>query len=647
MSGSGPARARRAAVVRACVVVAGLWLALLLGAPAANAHPVVLFTDPALDSAVTDAPKSVTVVFNEAVTVSANAITITDMRDRTVPVGKARTAKDGTVITAPVQGDLPRGTYRIRWEATGTDGHGVDGEFRFAVGTAVTGAGATSGQVTDWAAAIVRWLLLAGFALAVGGVAGERIIATARAENPALPRLRRWSPYGAVLGVLAGLVAIALLVADIGTVSTLWRSGPGRVAVADAVGFTLALALLCTRQKLWALLPLAVVAAAEGTASHSNVELPIIGAALTGVHMVGAALWVGALLHIARAAVRWRARPPAVRWILIAYARMAAWVFAVVVITGTVMALLLVPLQALTSTTYGKTLLVKLALVAAATGLALAGRWALRRKRLGRVGRTVRAEGVTLVVVLSATAVLVSTPNPGADGNEPPPPPARGVAVPSGGLAGQIGVNLIASDGQAVVRLYTPRPGDVYESRQPVEFELSGQLEATQGAAEPVQFRSCGGGCFVAPVDWRDGDNVLSLRAAASGWRGGTFAALVPWPAEPAGDLVKRTVEVMQQLDAVTIYEAGTSSALTGLPEPTQLDVDGEIFLDNEPYNSGVAPIAAVVKDESGRTRLLMGFPGSGAHASLTLDGLGRVTSETLTGPKHLFQRRFVYPSQQ
>ncbi|MGH3467980.1 MAG: hypothetical protein ACRDQF_09655 [Thermocrispum sp.] len=46
MSGSGPARARRAAVVRACVVVAGLWLALLLGAPAANAHPVVLFTDP-------------------------------------------------------------------------------------------------------------------------------------------------------------------------------------------------------------------------------------------------------------------------------------------------------------------------------------------------------------------------------------------------------------------------------------------------------------------------------------------------------------------------------------------------------------------------------------------------------------------------
>jgi len=51
-----------------------------------------------------------------------------------------------------------------------------------------------------------------------------------------------------------------------------------------------------------------------------------------------------------------------------------------------------------------------------------------------------------------------------------------------------------------------------------------------------------------------------------------------------------------------------------------------------------------VSTDESGRTRLLMGFPASGAHAVVTLDERGRIVEETLTGPKHVFQRRFLYP---
>lgn len=648
MAGTGTRRAAGSALGRFGVVLAVVWGAALAVAAPAAAHPVVLFTDPALDSAVTAAPTSVTLVFNEAVTVSADAISVTDARDESVPMGRATTAKEGTVVTTKVIGDLPRGVYRVAWQATGVDGHGVEGEFRFAVGTAVTGAGTTSGgQATDWAAATVRWVLLAGFALALGGLIAERITATARAENPALPEVRAWSGYGALLGLGAAVAAGALLVADIGTLATLSESGPGRVASADAAGFAAAAGLLATRYRLWALLPLAVVAVAEGTASHSNVEVPIIGAALTAVHMTVAGLWAGALPHVARATLSWRFSRPAMRWVLLSYARMAAWVFAAVVVTGTVMSVLLVPLDAVTATRYGTTLLVKLALVAAAAGFALAGRWALRRQRLRVLGRSVPAESVTLVAVLAVAAALVSTPSPGAGGQELPPPPARGVAVPAGGLAGQVGVNVVASKGQAVVRLYTPQPGNAYGARQAPEFALSGQLEPPGGPPEPVRFRSCGGGCFVAPISWRDGANVLSLRADATGWRGGTYAALIPWPTKPAGGLVKRTVTVMQELDELTVYEAGTSNTATGFPEPTVLTVDGDLFLSNEPYNAGIAPIAAVTTDPSGCARLLMGFPAVGAHAALTLDGLGRVTEETLTGPKHVFTRRFVYPGQQ
>ena len=642
---TGACRTLRSVLVRLGVMVASLWAAMLVAAAPAAAHPVVLFTDPALDSAVTTPPKSVTLVFNEAVTASADAIAVTDMSDRAVPVGRATTAKNGTVVTAPLTTTLPRGIYQVTWEATGVDGHGIEGEFRFAVGTVVTGAGATSGgQPTDWVAAAVRWVLLAGFALALGGLVGERIAASARAENPALPVLRPWSGYGALAGLAAAAVSGAVLVADIGAVTALWESGPGRVAVADAAGFTLALLLFAAGRRMWAVLPLTVVAATESTASHANIETPTAGAALTAVHMIAAALWAGALLHVARAALRWRASRPAVRWVLLAYARMAAWVFAVLALTGIVMALLLVPLDALTTTRYGMLLLAKLALVIVAAGLAVAGRWALRRVRLRMLGRTVSAESATVVVVLAATAVLVSTPTPAAGGLAPPPPPARGVAVPAGGLAGQIGVNLVASKAQVVVRLYTPEPGNAYGPRPAPEFALSGHLEPPTGSPEPVRFRSCGGGCFVAPLRWGLGDNVLSLRAEASGWRDGTYAALIPWPADPAGHLVKRTVRTMRGLNEITIYEAGTSNTATGLPAPTELTVTGKHFLSNEPFNAGIAPIAAVSTDESGRTRLLMGFPASGAHAAVTLDDRGRIVEETLTGPKHVFQRRFLYP---
>ena len=588
---SGACRTLRSVLVRLVVLVASLWTAMLVAAAPAAAHPVVLFTDPALDSAVTTSPESVTLVFNEAVTASADAIAVTDTRDDAVPVGDATTAKNGTVVTVPLTATLPRGIYRVSWEATGVDGHGVEGEFRFAVGTVVTGAGATSGaQPTDWVAAAVRWVLLAGFALTLGGLAGERIVATARAENPTLPALRPWSGYGALAGLAAAVVSGAVLVADIGVVTALWEPGPGRVAVADAAGFALALVLFVAGRRMWAVLPLAVVAAAEGMASHTHVDTPFAGAALTGVHMIAAALWVGALLHVARAALHWRASPPAVRWVLLSYARMAGWVFAVLALTGIVMALLLVPLDALTTTRYGVMLLAKLALVIVAAGLAVAGRWALRRVRLRMLGRTVPAETTTVVVVLAATAALVSTPTPEAGGLAPPPPPARGVAVPAGGLAGQIGVNLVASKGHVVVRLYTPEPGNAYRPRQAPDFALSGHLEPPTGSPEPVRFRSCGRGCFVAPLRWGHGDNVLSLRAGASGWRGGSYAALIPWPADPAGGLVKRTVRVMRRIPTMTIYEAGTSNTATRLPVPTELTVTGKLFLSNEPYNAGIAP---------------------------------------------------------
>ena len=636
-------RSGRTRLIRVALAALFACVATLTVAAPASAHPFVLFTDPALDGAVPDSPESVTLVFNEPVTVTARSVIVTDSTGTPVRLAPAQTTRGDTVITAAVTESLKPGVYQVRWEATGVDGHGTDGEFRFAVGTVITGASpASSAQATDWTAAGSRWLLLAGFAVAFGGIIGERMTSKIRRSHAGLPRLRSWAHIGAMLGVIAAAAAAALLVLDVGTLSVLWESPPGRVALADAVGFAVALVLLSLRRGQWAVLPLAAVALSEGIGSHSAVELPGVGAMLTGVHLAAAGLWTGALLHTGRAAARWRSARPAVREVLLAYARLAVWLFVVVVLTGLTMALLLVPISDLTSTSYGRSLLVKLALVGVVTTLALAGRGALRARRLGRVTNGARIEVAVLVMVLAATALLVSTPTPGALAAAPPPPP-RGIAVPTGGLAGQVGVNVVASEGQVVVRLATPTLGNAFEPEDSPEYALSGDIQSDSGSRTPVAFHRCGDSCFVANVDWTDGDNVLSLRAGASGWRGGEFAALIPWPAQPAGDLLARTVRITRGQDQVIIHEAVTSDGEDGLPQAASVTLDAREFLEGEPYGSGVAPIAAQVTTKSGATKLLLGFPAAGFYAEVTLDGLGRITQETLAAPSHLMQRRFVY----
>ncbi len=438
--------------------------AMLGGAVPASAHPTLLFTDPAADTAVPDSPTLVTLVFNEAVTVGARAVTVDDSDGRQVPLGATTTALGGRVVTADPTGILQPGTYLVRWQVTGSDGDLVDGEFRFAVGTAISGAGtASGGQPISWAAAALRWLLFAGLALALGGVVGERFTTSARVEKPALPGLRSWVVPG-VLGGLAGVVGLAaVLVTDTGTASTLWQNRPGQLLLAEAAGLAVALGLAGIRRCSWAVVPLVVVvAAAEGLRSHANVAAPGWGALLTGVHLAAVAIWVGALVHVARAGFAWRQERPAMRWVLSGYLRLSAWVFVIVVGTGTITALLLVPLSALLTTTYGQVLLVKLGLVALAGGLALTARLAMRQSdRLDRVRTLARVESSVLVGVLVVSAVLVSAP---AAGSQPPtPPPPRGPVVPLGTLAGQVGVSAAASEGQLVVRLSTPRRGDYYD----------------------------------------------------------------------------------------------------------------------------------------------------------------------------------------
>jgi hypothetical protein len=171
-------------------------------------------------------------------------------------------------------------------------------------------------------------------------------------------------------------------------------------------------------------------------------------AVLTGVHLAAVTVWAGALLHSVRAAVAWRRAGSAVRWVPASYVRMALWTYLVVVATGVVSLLVLVPLPQLVSTTFGRVLLIKLGLVSPLSAAALSARLVHRHPdRSARLRRLMAAEISLLAVVLVAGAVLVSTPppTPTAAASASAAPQPVGLVLPLGTLVGQVGISVTAA----------------------------------------------------------------------------------------------------------------------------------------------------------------------------------------------------------
>jgi copper transport protein len=619
--------------------VAALLLLIGPGAGIAGAHPTLLFTEPAAQSAVAASPQLITLLFNEPVTIGERAIVLLDHAGREVPIGAAALAREGRFVTARPARVLEPGTYTVRWRVTGADGDQVEQEFRFAVGLTLTEAAAAgSADEPAWGDAGLRWLLFAGMAIAVGGLVAQRFTATARTERPTLAALRSWAPAGILVALVGVVGLIALRVVGAHSVSAIWDGRAALVLLAEAAGLLAALAV--AKAERWALVPLAVVVAAEGIRSHAHTAAGPWGAVLTGVHLAAVTIWVGALLHTVRAIIAWRPVPAAVRWVLISYLRLALWTYLVVVATGVASALVVIPLSQLASATYGRVLLIKLALVATASAAALTARLIHRNDtRALLLRRVMAAESGVLIVVLVASAVLVSTPTPTGSTSVSVAPQPSGLSVPLGALAGQVGISVTASDALLVVRMSTPRRGDYYAPQPDQSFTLATSLGDTV-----LTLTGCGNGCFYARPTWRDGDNVLTLRAGADGWAGGDTALVVSWPPRPGADDLAAAVAATRGAGVLTVYETVTSNTAVAAPAPDRLDTDAGFFLAQEPYADGTAPIAARTSPPASPVRLALGYPAASIDVELTLDDRGRIASEKLTDAKHLVTRRIVYP---
>ena len=494
---------RTGGIALAVAAVAVLLGAALVGARAASAHAEIVRSEPAAGAELATPPDRLEIWFSEAIEPAFSHVELfagdgTRIAARE-PAVDAETSDRLTAALPP----LAPGVYTVVARTLSrVDGHAAVASFTFTViGAGGSGSGGGAAGATAFAPDLAgevgaagvagRWLTLVGLAVIVGGAAVA--LAVSLAVRPARSATRpRADPRAGALALYARWALVAAVVA---------AAGDGLLLLAQhgEVGGSLRGLLLDTRfgtHWLWRETTLVVVIAfaaliadrhrptdwrgerlrgqrglvaavlVAGIGASYSVSAVSHAAAAPGrfwaqstdlVHLVAAELWLGGAAFLAVLLLRWRASgagPDAGVVLRLAswFSQAAAFTVLLLAATGLVRALGELPArEALIDETYGRWLLVKLALitpllaigllnrrvVAAAASAAIGEAAALRRLRA-----LLPAEALPGAAVLLSVAALGQAPTPSAgsllaDGSSfaSPVPQLSAQALQGGALA--------------------------------------------------------------------------------------------------------------------------------------------------------------------------------------------------------------------
>ncbi|PBC62706.1 hypothetical protein BKI49_17710 [Streptomyces sp. Tue6028] len=401
-----------------------LLLVLFGGVGGASAHAALTGTDPRDGSVLKTAPRQLTLTFSESVGLLDDSFRVLSPDNRRLHTGRTGHA-DGRSDTARVT--LPRGlgtgTFTVVWRVVSADSHPVSGAFTFSVGkpseTAVA-LPATENPASKTLYDIARYAAYTGLALLIGATAFtlacgypgdvrrllltgwwtlltatlallllrgpyERGIGPAAAFDPDVLRATLTGRPGVALvvrlvllgaaaflpvrAVLRGTAADAPDTGDAGDAGTGGArrpapgSAPGRERAVVVLGGLLTLGLAVT----WAV------------AEHASAGIQVPAAMVSSVlHLLAMAVWLGGLTALLLALHRPAEHLP--RTVVARFSRLALGSVAVLAATGLYQSWRgLGSWDALTSTSYGRLLVVKLcAVLLLLAGAAYSRRWTRR-----------------------------------------------------------------------------------------------------------------------------------------------------------------------------------------------------------------------------------------------------------------------------
>lgn len=599
---------------RALIVVLLAGIALALAAPAANAHAVLRGSDPAGGATLARAPEKVTLTFTEPPDLTLSSLHVLDASGKAVESGKARGAPgEPDALEVPL-GQVPDGAYTVNWRVVSrTDGHLTSGSFAFGIGVqppsaTASGAPAVAASPPPSVLGVAgRWALDWGLIVLVGAVASSLLVFRRREVGPPLPLLG-----GAVGLAAAGLVA--MIVAERSRVGVslgaLLGSSTGAKLISQALVLAVtalvlgAVARWPRRPELLGLLGVGAAATmlvhvAGGHAAGEG-SLSPLNLLAQWAHLLAVGVWAGGFIwlllgiggagatgpapgdggqaamrleHAHATAAGSRPAPAPLAPAMVAapggdqrvaavsrFSRMATVALGVVVLTGLARALVEVgSWRGLYSTSFGRTLLIKLALVAGLIAIGALNHFrivpALRagRAKVATLGSTVRAELALAIPIVVAAAVLGELPpsqyvtQPAARQQAP-----AAVTVRGNDFATSVRVELTATPGSVGSNQFSAKVVD-YDSGQPVQ-------------ADRVSLR------FSLPSRPDVGPATLELKRAPDGrWQGqGILSIAGRWSITTLVERTGGSVTVPLQLEPRAAPETSPNVKVSTAPgQPT------------------------------------------------------------------------------
>jgi copper transport protein len=491
----------------------------LVFATAADAHANLLSSSPAANAALSKSPARIDLTFSEVPDPKLSRIEVVDAEGHAV----AGVSSIETVVGYPgrlrvtLSRPLSRGVYTVDWRSVSTtDGHVLAGAFPFGVGVVppptTRSSPSAASPALEAVSAAGRWSFYWGLALLLGAATTCLI-----ALGGVLPAGGRTLLYAAVLAAGVGISVLTLAErATVGVPSLLplFATREGQFLLAQGVmvglcGVAAAGADFVPRRSTLALVgaTAALAMLVHTLAGHANAPAPLRPAHLAEqwVHMMAVGAWVGGLvwLLLGMRGMRHHERSEAVK----RYSGIAGVALGVVALTGLLRAVSEVgTVGSLFATSYGRTLLIKVSLVAVLALLGGLNRFRLvpaltrRDDAVRPFRRAVTGEVAVATGVLALTAVLVGLA-PAFVSGAPQTAAAPGVTLTGSDYATTVTVHLTVTPG-TVGRNEFVLAATEYGSDKPLTGVRSVQLD------------------FSLPAQPSVGQSAVNLsRAAGGSWR--------------------------------------------------------------------------------------------------------------------------------
>ncbi|MET7278954.1 copper resistance protein CopC [Kribbella sp. NPDC005582] len=409
-------RARRFGLLLSLVALLCFW------APqTADAHAFLSSSSPADGATVATAPHQLRLDFSETVVLAATELELVGENGRRYAVSELRIEGEGGEEPSRVLAvlpSLPEGAYRLSWQTLSADDlHRTAGVLVFGVGRPVEAAGLNEPKPAPGEAGL-RWLVFLSLALALGGALMGALLRRLSNPPPGWLRMahRSW-PAGAAAGLLGSLALLGFQLR--GATTGLLAGGYGVRWGLRELGFVLLLTGAIVRRSRIRTAGLVLGAASVGLGTAlmghaaATAQLSVTRVVADALHLVAAATWAGALsigMLIAVSAVRGsRAQLPAAIAVLRSFGRPAAICISVVISTGLYLTSGVIgSVDAALATFYGRTLLLKIGLVAVIGALGVINHRRVRGPGTAFRRGTIPVEAVLAIGVLGLSATITS-----------------------------------------------------------------------------------------------------------------------------------------------------------------------------------------------------------------------------------------------